>query len=56
MEEYPPKRAVLGVNHPVEFEDDRLSLDIPMTGTKVKGWNVFPLFPPTVSQFSGSVL
>ena len=41
--------AVLGMNQSVEFEDDRLLLDIPMTGTKAKGWRIVPSFNPTVS-------
>ncbi len=30
IEEYSSKRAVLGVNQFVEFEEDRITLDIPM--------------------------
>ena len=48
-EEYSSKRAVLGVNHFVEFEEDSLTLDIPKAGTKVKGgWKITPMFHPTV--------
>ncbi|XP_064407131.1 uncharacterized protein LOC135351978 isoform X3 [Halichondria panicea] len=57
--EYSSKRAVLGVNHFVEFEEDRITLDIPMAGIEVEGgWKIIPMFPPTVikkhvDQFSG---
>ncbi|XP_064401960.1 uncharacterized protein LOC135347815 isoform X2 [Halichondria panicea] len=48
-EKYSSKRAVLGVNHFVEFEEDSLTLDIPMAGAKVKGgWKITPMFHPTV--------
>ena len=51
-EEYSSKRAVLGVNHFVEFEEDSLTLDIPMAGAKVKGgWKITPMFHPTVRNF-----
>ena len=50
-EEYSSKRAVLGVNHFVEFEEDSLTLDIPMAGAKVKGgWKITPMFHPTVGK------
>ena len=49
-EKYPPRRAVLAASHPLEFENDRLTLDIPMAGSKVKGgWRIVPLYSPTVS-------
>ncbi|XP_064401971.1 uncharacterized protein LOC135347820 isoform X4 [Halichondria panicea] len=48
-EKYSSKRAVLGVNHFVEFEEDSLTLDIPKAGAKVKGgWKITPMFHPTV--------
>ncbi len=48
-EEYSTKEAILGVNHFVEFEGDRITLDIPIDGTKVKGgWKITPMFHPTV--------
>ncbi|XP_064402405.1 uncharacterized protein LOC135348156 [Halichondria panicea] len=48
-EEYSSKRAILGVNHFVEFEEDSLTLDIPMTGAEVSGgWRITPMFHPTV--------
>ncbi len=50
-EEYSSKRAVLGVNHFVEFEEDSLTLDIPMAGAKVSGgWKITPMFHPTVGK------
>ena len=49
--EYSSKRAVLGVNHFVEFEEDRITLDIPMAGIEVEGgWKIIPMFPPTVGK------
>ncbi|XP_064401224.1 uncharacterized protein LOC135347256 isoform X2 [Halichondria panicea] len=48
-EKYSTKEAILGVNHFVEFEGDRITLDIPIDGTKVKGgWKITPMFHPTV--------
>ena len=33
----------------VEFEEDRIELDIPMDGVTVKGgWQITPLIPPVV--------
>ncbi len=50
-EEYSSKRAVLGVNHFVEFEEDSLTLDIPMAGKVKGGWKITPMFHPTVINF-----
>ena len=48
-EKYSSKKAVLGVKQLVEFEEDSLTLDIPMAGAKVKGgWKITPMFYPTV--------
>ncbi len=57
-EEYSSKRAVLGVNHFVEFEEDSLTLDIPMSGAEVSGgWRITPMFHPTVKiDFSTELL
>ena len=36
---------------PVEFEADRIELDIPMDGITIKGgWKIFPLMPPVVNE------
>ncbi len=49
--EYSSKRAILGVNHFVEFEGDSLTLDIPMAGAEVnEGWKITPMFHPTVGN------
>ncbi len=48
-EEYSSKEAILGVNHFVEFEEDRITLDIPKDGAEVSGgWKITPMFHPTV--------
>ena len=49
--EYSSKAAILGVDNVVEFEGDRITLDIPMDGTEVSGgWRITPMFPPTVGK------
>ncbi len=51
-EEYSSKDAILGVNHFVEFEEDRITLDIPDDGAEVSGgWKITPMFHPTVFKF-----
>ncbi len=53
-EEYSSKKAVLGVNNFVEFEEDSLTLDIPMAGAEVSGgWRITPMFHPTVYSYIG---
>ena len=48
-EEYSSKEAISGLNHIVEFEEDRITLDIPMAGVEVSGgWKITPVFHPTV--------
>ncbi len=48
-EEYSSKEAILGLNHIVEFEEDRITLDIPNDGAEVSGgWRITPMFHPTV--------
>ncbi|XP_064392422.1 uncharacterized protein LOC135340061 isoform X3 [Halichondria panicea] len=48
-EEYSSKEAILGVSHLVEFEEDRITLDIPMAGVEVSGeLKITPVFYPTV--------
>ena len=32
----------------VEFEDNMISLNIPMEGTTIKEWKLIPLMPPKV--------
>ncbi|XP_064391958.1 uncharacterized protein LOC135339662 isoform X4 [Halichondria panicea] len=50
-EEYSSKEAILGVNHFVEFEEDRITLDIPKDGAEVSGgWKITPMFHPTVMK------
>ena len=49
--DYRKKRAQSGPKQVVEFESDRISLDIPMEGTgDLKGWKIFPLMRPVVSK------
>ena len=49
--EYEGKRAVLGAHQPIEFESDKITLDIPMEGITANGWEITPLVPPVVSLF-----
>ncbi len=52
-EEYSSKEAILGVNHIVEFEEDSITLDIPMDGAEVSGgWRITPMFHPTVVNYT----
>ncbi len=45
------KRAVLGLNLCIDFEEDRVTLDIPMKGMVIKdGWKLTPMLSPTVSM------
>ncbi len=49
--EYSSKAAILGVDNIVEFEGDRITLDIPMEGAEVSGgWRITPMFHPTVGK------
>ena len=48
-EVYSSQGAILGVSHIVEFEEDSITLDIPMAGGEVSGgWKITPMFHPTV--------
>ena len=50
-EEYERKQALPGHTQPVEFESDKITLNIPMEGvecTSSDGWTISPLFPPVV--------
>ena len=50
-EEYSSKKAILGVDHIVEFEEDKITLDISMDGAEVsEGWTIMPLYHPTVGK------
>ncbi len=51
-EEYSSKKAILGVDQIVEFEEDRITLDIPRDGAAVmEGWKITPMiFPPMVGK------
>lgn len=43
--------------HVVEFESDRITLDIPMEGTgDLNGWKIIPLTRPVVSAVATCVL
>ena len=44
--------VVYDLDLPVEFEADQISLDIPMEGINLKGWELKPLFPPVVSMYA----
>ena len=40
----------------VDFESDRITLDIPLKGTDIlSGWKIIPLTPPLVSSDESSV-
>ena len=45
---YKKERAILGVEHLVEFEEDSITVGIPEEGTTIKGWKITPMFPPVV--------
>ena len=46
---YKKERAKEGAYLPVEFEEDKISLDIPMPGgVTVSEWKLTPLVPPIV--------
>ncbi len=50
-DEYSSQGAILGVSHIVEFEEDSITLDIPMAGAEVSGgWKITPMFHPTVGK------
>ena len=56
-DDYGQKGALLGHTQPVDFEVDRITLDIPMEGitcTSCAGWTISPLFPPVVSTYHNS--
>ena len=49
MKEYYSKReAVCGSTQEIEFEDDKVSLNIPLDGVVKGGWKIVPLIHPTV--------
>ena len=48
--EYEREGAVLGLHQPVEFESEMITLDIPLEGIMIKGWNITPLIRPVVSS------
>ena len=48
-EDYQEKQAQSGHTQPIDFESDKITLDIPMTGVSSEGWKINPLFPPVVS-------
>ena len=50
MSKYEEKGAILGLQQPVEFESDTISLDIPLEGLSIKGWKITPLMRPVVSS------
>ena len=49
---YSKKGSESAADQQIEFESDRITLDIPITGviTENKGWKIIPLFSPVVSQ------
>ena len=47
--EYKGKEAQLDSELVVEFESDRITIDVPLEGTDVEGgWKILPLAPPVV--------
>ena len=42
--------ATRSLHKPVEFESDAITLDIPVEGVTIKGWEIVPLVPPVVSS------
>ena len=52
---YKKERAKKGAYLPVEFEEEKISLDIPMPdGVTVSEWKLTPLVPPNVSLTTSS--
>ena len=49
-EAYERKGAILGCDQLVGFESDTITLDIPVEGITIKGWEITPLVPPVVSS------
>ena len=47
---YEEKGAILGLQQPVEFESDEITLDILLEGIAIKGWKITPLMRPVVSS------
>ena len=44
--------AALGAHIRLEFETDRVSLEIPHQDMTEKGWSIIPLTPPVVRLYS----
>ena len=53
-EYYQSKGSESAAGQQIEFEADRISLDIPMTGvvTQNRGWKIIPIFRPVVCAAS----
>ena len=52
---YKKERAKKGAYLPVEFEEEKISLDIPMPdGVTVSEWKLTPLVPPNVRLTTSS--
>ena len=49
QQKYAARGATIGPDLPVEFESDRISLELPSENDD-DGWNVDPLFPPVVRK------
>ncbi len=47
--EFKKINAQPGPEQQILFESDKISLNIPMDGTKINGWKIIPLKPPVVS-------
>ena len=52
QEEYRRKNgaAAPSLHKLVDFESDAITLDIPVEGVTIKGWEIVPLVPPVVSS------
>ena len=49
MEEYEKKGVHQVADLKIEFESDRIALNIPLKGKTINGWKITPLVRPVVS-------
>ena len=48
---YKEKGAIEGPDQDIEFEEDRITMDIPEEGFLTSGWTITALTPPMVSSY-----
>lgn len=54
--EYSLRKALLGPEQPLYFKEDRISLNVPISGKKLEGWILKPAFKPKVINNTASVI